>query len=304
MEIGLGTIPQKGNDRPSLKYLNRHVRHLVEKNWRDLGVYLLPEEDCKELDIIESHHQTDVNFCCTQMFQLWLRKQPTASWNQLIESLRQPGIQMDQLATKIEQMLVQPKSEATVQLATSQGEAVELPLLSYPSLNADFASLMLNVCHILDKSPNSQHNLQTCKDYCQLLRISDGSANQLFSFENIAQIKKCSKFKELFEIISRYMSWDEHSILTQLVNCCDSAESQEEIERFEKKLALFEGLQIVSSTSRQEELPKDFVKFCAIINKPYKSITIEEYNNIKTYIFSNLNVSSYVTAGFIRVLFH
>ena len=85
----------------------------MEKNWHDLGVDLLSEEDSQELDIIQSHHQADVGFCCTKMFQLWLSKQPTASWNQLIESLRQPGIHMDQLATKIEQMLVQPKSEGT-----------------------------------------------------------------------------------------------------------------------------------------------------------------------------------------------
>ena len=40
------------------------------------------------------------------MFHLWLQKQPTASWNQLIISLR--NIELIDLATKIEQMLLEP----------------------------------------------------------------------------------------------------------------------------------------------------------------------------------------------------
>ena len=42
------------------------------------------------------------------MFQLWLQKQPTASWNQLIDSLRQPGVDLGHVADKIEQMLPKP----------------------------------------------------------------------------------------------------------------------------------------------------------------------------------------------------
>ena len=45
------------------------------------------------------------------MFDLWLKKQPTASWDQLIEALRQPGIELGTLAGKIEQMLLQPKPQ-------------------------------------------------------------------------------------------------------------------------------------------------------------------------------------------------
>ena len=45
------------------------------------------------------------------MLDLWLMKQPTASWNQLIEALRQPGINLGTLATKIEQVLLQPESQ-------------------------------------------------------------------------------------------------------------------------------------------------------------------------------------------------
>lgn len=178
-----------------------------------------------------------------------------------------------------------------------------LSLISDTSLNADFASLLLSICHILDNSPNQKPNLRKCKGFCHILGTSDDSTDLLLSDKNIAKIKQCSKFEELFEILIQYMSWDEHSILTQIVKICNSAESQREIEHFEKKLALYQGLQILSSTS-QQELAKDIVESCIIIDKPYRSITIEEYNNIKTLIISNQNVHSYATVGFIKMLYH
>ena len=98
-----------GHCHPSLKYLNRYARKQVGSRWYDLGIDLLAANDVEELNRIKSQYSTDINTCCTEMFQLWLRKQSTASWNQLIESLRQPGIELNDLATNIEKMLLQPK---------------------------------------------------------------------------------------------------------------------------------------------------------------------------------------------------
>ena len=96
-----------GHQNPSLKYLNRYVRSSVGLKWHDLGIELLDFDDVEDLDKIEAEHTSDLDKCCTKMFQLWLRKQPRASWNQLIEALRQ--IELNALVTKIEQMLLQPK---------------------------------------------------------------------------------------------------------------------------------------------------------------------------------------------------
>ena len=79
--------------------------------WHDLGVELLDFGDVEELDKIEAQYQSDLDKCCTKMFQLWLRKQPSATWNKLLDALRQPGIELHALANKIEQMLLQPKPE-------------------------------------------------------------------------------------------------------------------------------------------------------------------------------------------------
>ena len=80
--------------------------------WYDLGIELLDSNnDVEELNTIEADYPSNLNKCCTKMFDLWLKKHPTASWNQLIEALRQPCIELGTLASKIEQMVLQPKHQ-------------------------------------------------------------------------------------------------------------------------------------------------------------------------------------------------
>ena len=93
-----------GHQKPSLKYLNRHVRSSVGFKWYDLGIELFDVADVEVLDQIEVEYPSDLNKCCTKMFQLWLRTQPRASWNQLIGALRQ--VELGVLAAKIEEMLL------------------------------------------------------------------------------------------------------------------------------------------------------------------------------------------------------
>ena len=185
-------------------------------------------------------------------------------------------------------------------------EPQQSTLISVRSLDADFASLLLKVSRILNKSPDSHNNLKECKDYCSLLSISNNSDDKksLFSAEKKLEIKECSDFTELFEIVGKHMSWDEHSILINIVSECKSDEGKQEIEKFEKKLALFQGLQIISVKSSKKASSKEFATFCVIINKPYKDVTLEDYKKIKAYIFNNLNVYAHVSVGFIRLLCH
>ena len=90
-----------------MQHLLRHVRDRVGEKWYDLGIELLDSNDVDNLDIIQAEHPLDLKECCTKMFRLWLRKQPTASWNQLIEALRQHYIGLCSLAVETEQKLLQ-----------------------------------------------------------------------------------------------------------------------------------------------------------------------------------------------------
>ena len=84
--------------------MNRHVRKKVTFKWFDLGLELLEPEDEHMLLIIQSNNPNDVDECCRQMFQFWLNKCTNATWNQLIQALKE--IELNSLATTIEEMLI------------------------------------------------------------------------------------------------------------------------------------------------------------------------------------------------------
>ena len=93
-----------GRDRPALKLLNKHVRKHISSKWHDLGLELLEQEDEETLNQIKTNYPNDVSECCKEMFQLWLNKCATATWNQLIKALRE--VDLNNLATTIEGMLM------------------------------------------------------------------------------------------------------------------------------------------------------------------------------------------------------
>ena len=95
-----------GNNRPTIKLLNKLVKKSVATKWYDLGIELLDDESLKALDEIQKNNPRDTSMCCTKMFQLWLERQPDASWRQLIQALREPNIELNELANTIEQKLI------------------------------------------------------------------------------------------------------------------------------------------------------------------------------------------------------
>ena len=94
-------IMHTGCDRPALKLLNKHVRNHVCFRWFDLGVELLEQADEELLNEIDGEDLTE---SCTKMFQLWLKKCPNASWNQLIQALKE--IEFLTVPERIEGMLM------------------------------------------------------------------------------------------------------------------------------------------------------------------------------------------------------
>ena len=95
-----------GNNRPTIRLLNKLVKQSVSTKWHDLGIELLGDKNLQALDEIEKNYPRDASTCCTKMFQLWLERQPEASWRQLIQALREPNIEMNELAITIEQKLI------------------------------------------------------------------------------------------------------------------------------------------------------------------------------------------------------
>ena len=94
------------DDRPEEKYINRHVKENIcaagPEVWLDLGIELLQKEHIAALKTIKSN-VSDCTVRCSEMFALWLERQPKASWRNLIDALKQ--IHQKQLASNIENLL-------------------------------------------------------------------------------------------------------------------------------------------------------------------------------------------------------
>lgn len=175
------------------------------------------------------------------------------------------------------------------------------PLLSHDQLRADFGRMLMTIRHILSNSPNKEEKLEACKELCLYLKANDSANVLLFGEEKRTEINNCRDFKKLFEILNQHLSWDEHSILTQIIDECDSEDAEQEFIKYKRKMAVSKGLEIISSI--ESNPPVGFEKFCVVIDKPYKRLTVEKYEEIKNFIFDNLDVRRFVTTGHIRVLF-
>ena len=93
-----------GTDVPTLQQLNAHVRPLIADVWYDLGLQLFDPKDVSELDTIMASYPNNPSGACTKMFSLWLQRNPSASWNSLIKTIKGPGVGKHNVACKIEQM--------------------------------------------------------------------------------------------------------------------------------------------------------------------------------------------------------
>ena len=88
--------------KPSLKRLVPLLTDIAP-NWCELGAILLDEKHEGQLKLIESTHGSNVKKCCSVMLRYWVDKHPEATWHQLVQALRTPGVDLDTVASRIEE---------------------------------------------------------------------------------------------------------------------------------------------------------------------------------------------------------
>ena len=89
------------NSRPLRKEILDFIPDVAPR-WYEVGLKLLSNDQATHLDIIKTNHSNDQLKGCAEMFWFWLDAQPNASWQQLIESLKSPAIQLHTVAANIE----------------------------------------------------------------------------------------------------------------------------------------------------------------------------------------------------------
>ena len=81
--------------------------------WKDVGIELLGGGNDDALDVIENDN-SDMTNCCSKMFRLWLERQPTASYRQLIQVLEK--VKLNYLADQVKSKLKTPVTKPRVEL--------------------------------------------------------------------------------------------------------------------------------------------------------------------------------------------
>ena len=84
--------------KPALKHLQVFRKYIGEQ-WFDLGVELLDDRDVGDLVTIKQNFPHNTKKCCTEMFQLWLSRCTSASWDDLIYALQ--AIELNYVADKV-----------------------------------------------------------------------------------------------------------------------------------------------------------------------------------------------------------
>ena len=145
--------------------------------------------------------------------------------------------------------------------------------------------------------------LEACKKLCSDLTISDHSDVLLFDDEQMAKINQCTSFQELFTILRKHWNWEEYSFLQSIIAESGSKEAEAELDKFQKLMGSYCGMKLISEKYSPKELPVNYVRLRITVSKPYKSLTLQDYDELRTFIFKHLDVQSYIALPFIMFLF-
>jgi len=85
-----------------LKELHNAVVPKVANKWYELGIQLLNPSQISKLDEILSSYSTAHHQGCIEMLNLWLQTTPEASWENLIQALKQPSLELLSIANEVE----------------------------------------------------------------------------------------------------------------------------------------------------------------------------------------------------------
>ena len=135
--------------------------------------------------------------------------------------------------------------------------------------------------------------LQLCKEFCSNLTTGNPDV-MLFSDEQLDKMDKCATFKQLFRILRWHWSWDNYFILKHIITICDSEEAEAELDKFEKLKVSHLGMNLISRESLPAEMLKNYAKLCFTIKKNYKSLTLQDFGELKEFIFKHLGVEEYI----------
>ncbi|XP_065907962.1 uncharacterized protein [Dysidea avara] len=261
-----------GKNSPTLKLLNRLVKKSVSSKWYDLGIELLDDDDCGKLDEIQSNNPKD--------------KQPSASWNQLIQALRQPSIELDGLANEIEQKLksISEGLLSTQSAKSTCSQAVALPpkyipavLTFSPEEDIDYAFSRLS-SGIKTMIENSGCKFNILQDACLEKALSPKAC---ISGEIVPKIEEVNSFQTLCTTLTKAQHWNflDTRMMEAMVTASMIPTAHETLQNFKKT---FYGMKL-------SEIVPAYVPVISL--KKFSHLLIEEQLDVdpRQYTISELH---------------
>ncbi|XP_065902347.1 uncharacterized protein [Dysidea avara] len=250
----------------------------VATRWYDIGIQLL-DSDVGVLDVIKQNNPQDTEACCRDMLKEWLRRQPNASWDQLVLALG--NVDMNVVADQVKTVLHQD-SALTVSVAITNTSSV---IMTPGQAATEFAILMAKL--IKELQHNEHENLEDIKSICSFLTIGRNSDKPLFNDDQHKAIEACKELKTLFRNAFRHCwKWNNITTLKMIIQSLDSDKCMELIDQYENKIDARMKLEHIYEHYKKEDLtpPEEYHKMVAIIsNKVFSTITKEEYDDLRQF---------------------
>ena len=135
--------------------------------------------------------------------------------------------------------------------------------------------------------------LERSKLLCSNLTISDSSDELLFNDEQLQKINACSTFSELFDILHKHWSYNDYSILKQIIAFTDLKKVKDELQLFKTRMASYEGMKILSENIPPEAISLEYIRLKVTIDKSYQELTLEDFTKLRDFVFKNLDIKYY-----------
>ena len=95
-----------GYSKPTLKLLqSTKIIISMSTKWYELGIALLDDDQIRQLEVIKADND-EVTRRCLAMLSYWLETHPDVTWNDLIDGLKAPGVEMNELAATVAKQLI------------------------------------------------------------------------------------------------------------------------------------------------------------------------------------------------------
>ena len=168
-------------------------------------------------------------------------------------------------------------------------------------VSAEFGVLLFEILEELKQ--NESANLTKLKIISSTLTVKDKSEIKMFSDSELEDIQSCKSIETLLVNKLRHCyRWDDHSLLTVYMSSLKSEKCLKLLHLFDAKIYSLHKLHQIQEQLPPEssEVPKDYVKMIAIVDKVFSEITKEEYDELKKFIADHCGVEPYVISPFLK----